>query len=396
MSASRIRIAPRPDLGLVPDAIHGGTRGGSSAGSARADFSTSVNAYGPAPSVLAAVRESLDVVRIAAYPDPTGSAARLALAAQAGVDTSAVAIGAGATELILAVVQAFVRRGDSVLVPAHAFGEYARAAIIGGARIVAPCAAAPVAEESPSPPDEPPGKVVAEYVAAVVKHAPRIAFLCTPGSPSGRAWPGEAVAEVAEACRRAGTLLVLDQSFDAFAATPLGTPALRGHPATLHLRSLTKDHALAGIRLGYVVGPSALVAAVERGRMPWTVSAPAQAAAVAVCAPDAAAHVLRTTALLRASAAELREALHIIGVTACPSDVHYLLLDVGDAARVAHILGERHSIGVRDCTSFGLPAHIRVAARTPGDNRLLVAALRAVRGTDRAAAAPHSQPAPHA
>jgi histidinol-phosphate/aromatic aminotransferase/cobyric acid decarboxylase-like protein len=183
------------------------------------------------------------------------------------------------------------------------------------------------------------------------------------------------VRAIADVCAKAGTLLVLDQSFDGFTAVPLGTPALHGHPATLHLRSLTKDHALAGVRVGYVVGPAKVIAAVERARMPWMLSAPAQAAAIATCEPDASTHVDDTTARLRNAAAEIDAVARCLGLAPLTSHTHYLLLNVGDARAFAAGLWNRHAIKVRDCSSFGLPSYIRVAARTPGDNRLLVAAL---------------------
>jgi histidinol-phosphate/aromatic aminotransferase/cobyric acid decarboxylase-like protein len=352
----------------VPAAPHGGPAGADDAARpVRVDFSTSVNAYGPAPSVVAAVRAASDAAGIAAYPDPTCHGARAALAAHAGLVPDEVAVGAGAAELILAVALAFVRAGDRVVVPAHAFGEYARAAALCGGRVRAPARMG----SGPAPPEA----AVAGLARLVAAERPRVAFVCTPESPSGRAWPREAVLAVADACREAGTLLVVDQSYDAFAATSLGTPGAPGLPGVLWLRSLTKDHALAGIRVGYLAGPAALVAAVERARVPWSVSAPAQAAASAACTPEALAHVARTTAQLRAAAVDLGGACAALGVGVVPTDAHYFLLDVGDAARVVRAVRERHALRLRDCCSFGLPRHVRVAARTPPENALLVAAI---------------------
>jgi len=360
----------------MPPAAHGGPSAADlAAPPIRVDFSTSVNAYGPAPNVVAAVRDALDPARLAAYPEPTSAVARAAIAESSGVASDAVAVGAGATELILAVTQAFVRPGDRVLVPPLGFGEYARAAMLCGAEAIEPLRGARA--------DMPIDDLAAAFVRAVATQAPRVAFLCTPESPSGRAWPSDAVRLVADGCARAGTLLVLDQSFDPFLAAPLGTPALRDHAATLHLRSLTKDHALAGLRVGYVVGPAAIVAAVERARMPWMVSAPAQAAAVAACAAEALAHVRDTATRLRESAAALRAAAARHGSGTVASDTHYLLLDVGDAPAFTRALRERHGLKVRDCTSFGLPSHVRVAARTPDENALLVAAFEAIGGPAR-------------
>jgi histidinol-phosphate/aromatic aminotransferase/cobyric acid decarboxylase-like protein len=368
------RLSPRPVLRRLARADHGGPSAADHAGSPiRADFSTSVNAYGPAPGVLTAIRDALDIARVSAYPDPSSTAARTALASRLAVDRASIAIGSGATELILAIAMAFVRAGDRVLIPHHAFAEYERATILSGGHVVHP----ETDRSQPGPPM--PGVaidvLVERYERAVATRSPRIAFLCTPESPSGRAWPLSAVQAVADACARAGTLLVLDQSFDAFSEKPLGTPALRGHPATLHLRSLTKDHGLAGLRVGYVVGPNSLVAAVEQSRMPWMVSAPAQAAIVATCTPEASAYVDEMAGRLRTAARDVGTAARDLDIPTVPSDTHYLLLDVGDAADVTHRLRKRHALKVRDCTSFGLPSYVRVAARTPGDNRLLLTAL---------------------
>jgi histidinol-phosphate/aromatic aminotransferase/cobyric acid decarboxylase-like protein len=348
--------------------VHGGPAGADDAARpVRVDFSTSVNAYGPAPGVVAAVRAATDAAGIGAYPDPTCHAARVALAARTGLSPDEVAVGAGAAELILAVALAFVRAGDLVVVPAHAFGEYARAAALCGARVRAPAAT----ESAPAVPEA----ASAALANLVAVERPRVAFVCTPESPSGRAWSRGAVLAVADACREAGTLLVVDQSYDAFAVDPLGTPGVPGLPGVLWLRSLTKDHALAGLRVGYLAGPAGHVAAVERARVPWSVSAPAQAAAVAACAPEALAHVARTTVRLRAAAAHLGDACAALGAAVLPTDAHYFLLDVGDAARVVRDVRDRHALRLRDCGSFGLPRHVRVAARTPAENALLVAAL---------------------
>ncbi len=366
-------------MSVTPGRVaHGGPSGDEHLRPVWADFSTSVNAYGPADVVVEAVRAATAPARLAAYPDPTCGAARAALAAHAGVAENCVAVGAGAAELILAATLAFARGGDGrgdagVLVPRHAFGEYARAAELAGARVVTPARGQPFAE-------------------AVAAERPRVAFLCTPESPTGRAWPLAAVREVADACAAAGARLVLDQSFDAFAREPLGTPALPGHPAVLHLRSLTKDHALAGVRVGYAAGTAEAVAALDRARMPWGVSTAAQAAAVAACTPGALEHARRTAALLRDAAAVLRATF----APACdvPSDVHYFLLRAGDdagaGARLTRALRDRHALRVRDCASFGLPAHVRVAARTPPENARLADALAdalgdALGGADRRA-----------
>jgi histidinol-phosphate/aromatic aminotransferase/cobyric acid decarboxylase-like protein len=146
----------------------------------------------------------------------------------------------------------------------------------------------------------------------------------------------------------------------------------------LHLRSLTKDHALAGLRAGFAIGPPPVIAALEHVRVPWAASRVAQAAAVAALSDAAAAHVADTMMRLRAEAAALAEWCTTRGMGSVPSDTHYVLLDVGDATAARAALRAGSGIAVRDCRSFGLPAHIRVAARTPSENTALRAALRSL------------------
>lgn len=362
---------PRPEVADTPLAAHGGPAG--AADERRPvlhDFSTSVNAYGPAPAVLAAVQAAVGAAALERYPDPECLAPRRAAALAYGVGVDEVVVAAGAAELIQAACLAFVRAGDAVAVPALAFGEYARAAALCGARVVRAAAAGP---------DAPASDAAQALRDSVARERPRLAFACTPENPLGRAWSPDDVRAVADACARAGTLLVLDQAYDAFADRPLGTPALPGHPHVLHMRSLTKDHALAGVRAAVAVAPPDVARAVECARVPWAASAPAQAAVVAAFGAAAGAHVTRAAALLRASARALAAAFADAGLTPAPTDAHYFVARVpaslGPAVRLRARLLDGHGLKVRDCASFGLPDFVRVAARTPPENAALVRAL---------------------
>jgi len=168
---------------------------------------------------------------------------------------------------------------------------------------------------------------------------------------------------------------VLDQSYDAFAERPLGTPALRDHSAVLHIRSLTKEHALAGVRLGFGIGPAHVIDAMNRVRVPWSASSAAQAAAVAAMTDRAHDEVMTTISALRVETVRLRDACSRLGFATSASTTHYFVARVRDATTVRRILLERPGICVRDCTSFGMPQHIRVAARTRPENDALLLAL---------------------
>jgi histidinol-phosphate aminotransferase len=244
----------------------------------------------------------------------------------------------------------------------------ARAAQLCGARLLRGMA---------MPPDY---RIDAEAIAdGVQRHRPKLAFVCAPNNPTGQAFAREELRAVADACRRAGTLLVLDQSFEAFPAEPLGTPALPGHPAVLHLRSLTQDHALAGVRAAFAIGPAAVVAAINRARAPWLASTHAQAAAVAALSAEGEEHLARTLPRLRYQRERMTQWLSERGIGCVPSSTHFFLVAVGSAEATAERLRREHGIGVRDCGSFGLPQHIRVAARTSEENDTLLSALAEVR-----------------
>jgi histidinol-phosphate aminotransferase len=179
---------------------------------------------------------------------------------------------------------------------------------------------------------------------------------------------------VADACAETGALLVLDQSYDAFLAEPLGTPALPGHPAVLCVRSITKDHALAGVRVAFAVGPGEVVRALEAARVPWAASSLAQAAAVAALSREGEEHLRHTLPRLRAERERLERAFARSRIRTRATATYFLLAEVGDATRFTAALRRRDAIAVRDCSSFGLPRHIRVAARMPRENDALIGA----------------------
>lgn len=355
-------IEPRPEVLMTPHAVHGGRLAlPATAGGAEElnDFSVCLNAFGPAPSVLGAVR----ACRIDEYPDPQSRAPRHAAAARWRRPVAEIMLGAGAAELLQAVCLTYLRPGDAVLIAGPAFGEYARAAMLCGAHTHTTDGLDAAASA---------GQLVRE----ITRIRPRLVFLATPANPSGDAMPLGDLRRIADASRDADALLVLDQAYDGFMATPLGTPALPGHPAVLHLRSITKDHALAGIRVAFAVAPADVAHAIERARVPWTASAVAQAAATAAMGDDAIAYVAETTAALRAEADRIRAALATAPVVIHPSATHFMLVHCGPERRVRDQLLSQSDLLVRDCASFGLPGSIRIAARTPPENDVLLAALR--------------------
>ena len=142
------------------------------------------------------------------------------------------------------------------------------------------------------------------------------------------------------------------------------------------VRSMTKDYALAGLRLGYAVAHEEIINALRRVCPPWNVNVVAQKAGV-VALEDAdylEQCQLETTKAKRFLMGELDR----IGFTLVPSSANYFLVKVTNAQDFRSAL-LRHGILVRDCTSFGLPQYIRIAARTMPECQRLITTIEAMK-----------------
>jgi histidinol-phosphate/aromatic aminotransferase/cobyric acid decarboxylase-like protein len=196
-------------------------------------------------------------------------------------------------------------------------------------------------------------------------------YLCSPNTPTGTMSPAEDLCRWAE--RHPWLTLVLDQSFlslserwqDATVPLPANVVAVR---------SLTKDHGVPGLRLGYALAPAALCRQLEASRPAWSTSAFAQAAALACC--GSADFVRQSRERLLEDRRQLALELSALGIEALPSQVNFLLARVPNVSALRQRLLVKHQILVRDCASFGLPGFMRLAARPPAERARLISALR--------------------
>ena len=356
-------FVPRPEITTVPPAIHGARNYTELAalglsGDDVLDFSSNTNPYGAPPAVLDAVQKTIHATLLKRYPDRDALALRAAISRHLRIAPEKILPGNGTAELIQTIALAYVRPGSRHAILSPTFGEYARAVQLLGGRvetIIAP------------PPDF---RFNLETVARRLQNLqPDTVWLCNPNNPTGQQWSAEALTLVRRSAPQA--LWVVDEAYRHFAATP--TPAIAASN-TIILRSLTKDFALAGLRLGYAIAHPAVIAALKTAQPPWSVNTPAQIAGVAAFSPESVAWRQRTLTKLRQHAAQLWNDLRASGMIVLPTDTTFALIAVNDAPEPRRRLLEQRIL-VRDATSFGLPRHIRVAARRPAENRRLVAAL---------------------
>jgi histidinol-phosphate aminotransferase len=143
----------------------------------------------------------------------------------------------------------------------------------------------------------------------------------------------------------------------------------------LTLRTFSKIYGLAGLRVGYAVGPLEVVEVLNRIRQPFNVNSLAQIAALA--ALDDLAHVARTRDNNREGLRFLRDACDRLGRAYVPSWANFLLIDVGEAGRIYEAL-LRLGVIVRPMDVYGLPRHLRVTVGTPQENQRFVDSLTRV------------------
>jgi L-threonine-O-3-phosphate decarboxylase len=323
-------------------AVHGGS-------SLRLDFSANTNPERP-PGVRQVYEAAFDAST--RYPDEAYADYRAAAADYVDCAAEEVVPTSGGTEAIRLALATHVSPGDSVLVPTPSFGEYAREVRLQGATP----AFVPHDEVLDSTPEH--------HTAAVV---------CTPNNPTGELVDSEGLADFAARCRRAGTLLVVDEAFLDFTTTE----SLAGTPGTVVCRSLTKLFGLPGLRMGFACATGDSYERLETARPAWNLSTPAAAVGAHCLRQDA--FVERTRERVARERERMCEALVEAGYEVFDSDAPFCLLDVGARSVdsvVEHLAAE--DIAVRDCRSFGLANHVRVAVKRREENDRLLEALARV------------------
>lgn len=322
------------------------------------DFSVNVNPYGPLPAVEHAARTAA----LDRYPDPTAQPAREALAGVLDVPPDRLVVGHGAAELLWTLATALMMPGDRAVVLEPTFSEFRSAVEARGGEVVAHR----VTEAEGFLPD------LDAFAERLQASRAKLAYVCAPNNPTGRGVAVDALYAIARTCR--DTVFVIDQAF--LALSERHRDRGRRPPDNVVLvRSMTKEHALPGLRVGYLVAPLEIARRLERCRPPWSASAPVQCAVEAICR-QGEDFVARSRRRLLADRVSLEASLEACGLCAWPSETSYSLVRVGDATQVRARLLARRGIAVRDCSSFGLPAHIRLAARPARDLERLRTALK--------------------
>lgn len=347
------------------------------------DFSVNVRPGGAPEFLRAALLRATSA--LVAYPSPHAGEALDAAARRHGLPASRFVFGNGSNELIHALARVLKKRGaPAVRVVEPAFSEYGLACRLAGLET------GPVWGGIAQTPDQADGQPGRELLAGLADApAGSAVFLANPGNPSGlfRA-PDECLALLAA---RPDLVWIIDEAFIEYAGADDQASILGRMPANgVILRSLTKFHALPGLRLGYLAASSEMARAVRAELPAWNVNALALAAAVAALG-DTSDFADRNRAENAERRADLVAVLSVLpGVEIVPSAANYVLFRWPGAPRdLFRTLLQRFGIALRDCSNYhGLDdgTWFRAAVRFPEEHRRLVEALQRVMEEHRVSA----------
>lgn len=330
------------------------------------ELGSNEHAYGPSPEAIAAMQAAL--ARAHRYPDPDGSALKTALAAHFGIDRACITLGNGSNELIVLLAQCFAGPGTSVLFSQYAFAIYAIAAAAVGATGIA------VPALPRSHPAMPLGHDL-DAIAAAIRPDTRLVFLANPNNPTGGSFD-DAALDAFLARVPATTLVVADEAYiDFVTRDDVGSaiPRLTRHPNLVVLRTFSKAHALAALRIGYAVSHASAAAVLARLRQTFNVNQVALAGAEAAFRDRA--YFERTIAAILAERDALAAALRERGYAVLPSQTNFLLVDAGDRAAMIEETLYQAGIIVRPMAAYGLPQMLRISVGTPEESARLLAML---------------------
>jgi histidinol dehydrogenase len=286
------------------------------------DLSDNTNLFGPAPSVTAALG-SLAAASVTRYPSVYATDLRRALARLYGVEPENVTTGCGSDDVIDSALRAFCNPGDAVAYPDPTFGMVPVFARMNTARPVA----VPLGEDFALDADA----LLAVRAAAT--------YICRPNNPTGTLFDRAATLRV---LARAEGVVLVDEAYADYATEDVMREAVASERG-LVLRTFSKAFGAAGLRIGFAVGPAALIAEVEKSRGPYKVGGAAEAAALALLQKDTA-WVRERAAETAGSRDRLTAELRLRGVRVWPSAANFVLAAVAGTA--AEWNGRLRALGV--------------------------------------------------
>jgi histidinol-phosphate aminotransferase len=319
------------------------------------------NPLGPSPAALAAIRRALRQIHL--YPDGNAFYLKQKLAANLQVDPANLILGNGSNDIIEFLGHALMGPGDDVVVSEFCFAIYPIVARLFGANVIT----VPARNHGHDLP----------AMAGAITARTKAVFVANPNNPTGTLAPSEEVRHFIQSIP-SNVVLIMDEAYIEFLEEPLNLVPLiysGDKPNLILMRTFSKIHGLAGLRLGYGIGHPEFIAALEKIRQPFNINSMAQAAGLA--ALDDLEHVRKTRENNLLGRKFLEDAFTRMGLPFVPSSANFVLVQVGEGQLVFE---EMQKLGVitRPMSSYKLPEWLRVSIGTPRENNRVVKALKRV------------------
>lgn len=321
-------------------------------------LSSNESPFGPSPAAVEALR--VGATEVHRYPDDQSVALREAIAAREGVELAQVSLGTGSAALLMDLIAHECRDGGDVLAYERAFIVYRLGARNAGVAYREAPTGGPATLDGDGYARDPQA-----LLDAVDEHT-RVVIVDNPGNPTGAHLGRDDLAAVVAGMPEHVTL-VLDEAYWQFADDQAGYARARDlgvdHPRLIALSTFSKAYALAGLRVGYAVGPADLVSSVDAWRPRFNVNAAAQGAALA--ALDDTEHLDLAVRGTLEGRRRMAEGLRVIGVPFTDGLGNFLTIELGQAAAPVVEAYAEHGIGVRPLAPYGMDEQVRVSVGTP-------------------------------
>ena len=319
------------------------------------------NLMEPSQNVLDAILEASRLGNL--YPD-SGPKLRQKLGEMAGLTGENIVLGNGSTDVINFVIHTFVSPGDEVVISVPTFAMYeTRTRICGGVPVLVPMT--------------PDFSWDMDALLAAVTPRTKLIFICSPNNPTGN--------QIGESDLRRILELGVPTYFDEAYFELEDQPATRAHliqtyPHMIVGRTLSKAYGLAGFRVGYCLCEAGLANYFNRVKIPWNVSLPALAAALAGV-EDAEDARLKRQNILAGRETIIAEINRMEGFRAYPSEGNFVLIDASCLGKPSSEIMDamiRRGIFIRPMSSHHMPlGYVRVTIGTPEQNRLFLELFQA-------------------
>lgn len=334
------------------------------------ELASNENPLGPSPKAVAAMQEVLSYSNL--YPDNEASELQNKLAEFHTIRPENVLIGAGSTELINIIARTLLKPGLKALTSERSFIVYTIATNTVGAQLVQ----TPMRENG----------FDLDAIASAVDRDTRAIFLANPNNPTGTVFSATD-ADKFLSCIPEDVVVILDEAYYEYAAHfalqrgfrySHSRKYLREKSNVVVLRTFSKVHGLAGLRIGYALGPAELLERFREMRSTYSICLPAQAAAAA--ALDDKDHVQRSVTANAAGAEWLINELSDLGFHPVFTFANFIYCEIGrDAEELSHRIANE-GVLIRGLGGWTAPQAIRVSIGTPEQNQTFVTAFRKVIG----------------